>query len=99
MIKKSFLLFISLYIVVNLIAQCPDKPGMPVLKDQTAVDSFLAIYPNCTNYHVGYIAIDNKPVTWLYEDVRGYLLALSGILIVILFLLSQLFKRVRYFRK
>lgn len=98
-IKRCLLLLLSFQLAIGVIAQCPDKPGKPVLKDQAAVDSFLAIYPNCTNYYEGYVAVNNIPVTWLYEDVQGYLITLSGILIVILFSLTQLFKRVRYFSK
>lgn len=80
-------------------AQCPDRLGQPVLRDQVAVDSFLAIYPNCTNYIEGTLAIDGVPIYWVYEDVRSYLLTLFGLLIVILGLLKMLFAKVKFFQE
>jgi len=95
----TIFLLMSLFIANTSIAQCPDRPGKPVLRDQMAVDSFLAIYPNCTNYIEGHLAIDGKPIYWVYEDVRSYLMALIGLLVVILGALKLIFNKVEFFRE
>ncbi len=80
-------------------AQCPDRPGKPVLRDQEAVDSFLAIYPNCTNYIEGTMSVNGVPIYWVYEDVSNYLLTLIGLLILILGALKLLFSKVKFFQE
>lgn len=101
--KGQILLLILIWIFFSfansLVAQCPDRPGKPVLKDQVAVDSFLAIYPNCTNYIEGTMSVNGVPIYWVYEDVRGYLLTLGGLVLVILGLLNLIFKRMEWFQK
>lgn len=83
--------------VIN--AQCPDRPGKPVLRNQEAIDSFLAIYPNCTNYIEGTMSVNGVPIHWVYEDVKSYLLTLVGLLILILGLLKILFTKVNFFQE
>ena len=103
-LSKNHLILV-IFILLNFckthysIAQCPDRPGKPVLRNQAAVDSFLAIYPNCDNYIEGYMAIDGKPIYWVYEDVRGYLLTLFGLLVGILIGLKLVFRQVEWFQK
>lgn len=100
--KQIVLLIFCLFVIVSpemVNAQCPDRPGKPVLRDQEAVDSFLAIYPNCDNYIEGYRAIDGVPIYWVYEDVQNYLFTLGGLIIVILGLLKLLFSKAKFFQE
>lgn len=100
--RQIVILIFGLLVMVKaelLYAQCPSRPGKPVLRDQAAVDSFLAIYPDCTNYIEGYIAIDGKPIYWVYEDVQNYLLTLGALVLLILGLLKILFSKVKFFQE
>ena len=83
---------------MEVIAQCPEQ-GIPILEDEEAVDSFLAIYPNCTKYEVGFRSIDNVRIYWIKEDPRGYLLTLFGILFAIHLGLYFLFEKIPWFQR
>jgi len=80
------------------VAQCPEQ-GIPILEDEAAVDSFLAIYPNCTKYEVGFRSIDNVRIYWIKEDPQSYLLTLFGILFAIHLGLYILFKKIPWFQR
>jgi len=97
---QYFCLIISLLVFqISLSAQCPEQ-GIPILKDEAAVDSFLTIYPNCDKFEVAsYYAIDGKQIFWIKEDVQGFILTLLGILIVLHAMLYVLFKRVPWFQR
>ena len=100
MLRLSVLFFIAMvFLPTKVFAQCP-KQGIPILKNEAAVDSFLTIYPNCDKYKVAtFYSINGQQIFWIKEDIQGFLLTMVVILFVLHAGLYFLFLKFPWFQR